>query len=203
MSTDNEGKKMKIFGFVGSPRKEGNTAWTVNEILEGAKAQGAETQVLYSGDLDIKPCKGCLGCTKSGVCVINDDMQKIYSALEQADAIVFGSPIYMGQMSGQAKMFADRLFAWITPRFSPRFKEEHAGKKLVLVFTQGNPDPEMFRAYYDYTKKMFQLLEFDVQKVQIVSGTRSGLACEIKGLRDDLRAIGSSLASAYFSGAER
>ena len=37
---------MKIIGFIASPRKEGNTAWIVNKILEGAKEQGAETQVL-------------------------------------------------------------------------------------------------------------------------------------------------------------
>ena len=61
---------MKIIGFIASPRKEGNTAWIVNKILEGAKEQGAETQSWYFSDLDIKPCQGCLGCTTrgSGLC---------------------------------------------------------------------------------------------------------------------------------------
>ena len=115
--------QMKIMGFIASPHKEGNTAWIVNKILEGAKEQDAETQAWYFCDLDIKPCRGCLGCHKGeGGCVINDDMQKIYDAFEHADAIVFGSPIYMGQMSAQAKIFTDRLFAQISPRFSPYFK---------------------------------------------------------------------------------
>ena len=57
---------MKIIGFTASPRKDGNTAWAVNKILEGAKEQGAETQSFYFSDLDIKPCKGCLGCVESG-----------------------------------------------------------------------------------------------------------------------------------------
>ena len=110
---------MKIIGFIGSPRKEGNTAWAVNKILEAAKGRGAETRAWHSCDLDIKPCKGCLGCVQSDKCVINDDMQKLYNALEQAGALVLGSPVYMGQMSAQAKIFTDRLFAQITPRFSP------------------------------------------------------------------------------------
>jgi multimeric flavodoxin WrbA len=38
-------------------------------------------------------------------------MQKLYDALEQADALVLGSPVYMGQMSAQAKIVTDRLFA--------------------------------------------------------------------------------------------
>ncbi len=184
---------MKIIGFIASPRKEGNTAWIVNKILEGAKEQGAETQSWYFSDLDIKPCKGCLGCIQGDRCVINDDMQKLYDALAQADALVLGSPIYMGQMSAQAKIFTDRLFAQITPRFSPQFKEENAGKKLVLAFTQGNPDSGMFQTYYDYTKHMFQLLEFDVKDVVVVTGTRSESASERKELHTVLKDIGSSL----------
>ena len=186
---------MKIIGFIASPRKDGNTAWAVNQILDGAKAHGAETEVFYSGVLDIKPCRGCLGCTENDKCVINDDMQKIYTTLKQADALVLGSPIYMGQMTAQAKVFTDRLFAYITPRFSPRFKEENAGKKLTLVFTQGNPNHDMFKEYIDYTEKMFKMLEFDVNGVQIVAGTRSEQACEKKDLHVVLNDIGSSLAA--------
>ena len=186
---------MKVIGFVASPRKTGNTAWTVNKILEGAREQGAETQVWYSGELDIKPCRGCLGCTKSYKCVIDDDMQEIYSTLKQADVLVLGAPIYMGQMSAQAKTFIDRLFAQIIPRFSPRFKEENAGKKLILVFTQGNPDPDKFKIYYDYTKNMMQLLEFEVKETVIVAGTRSEAASEKKELPAKMKNIGLSLVS--------
>jgi multimeric flavodoxin WrbA len=188
---------MKIIGFIASPRKEGNTAWVVNKILEGAKEQGAETQSWFCSDLDIKPCRGCLSCHSKGDhgCVINDDMQKLYDAIEHADALVLGSPVYMGQMSGQAKIFTDRLFAQITPRFSPHFKEKNAGKKLILVFTQGNPDPGMFQVYFDYTQNIFQLLEFDVKGLHVVPGTRNGPAHERKDLHTVMKGIGSSLVS--------
>ena len=190
---------MNIIGFIASPRKEGNTAWVINKILEGAKEQGAETQSWYCSDLDIKPCNGCLSCHNKGDrgCIIDDDMQKLYNAIEQADALVLGSPVYMGQMSGQAKIFTDRLFAQITPRFSPHFKEENAGKKLILVFTQGNPDPGMFQVYFDYTKRMFQLLEFDVKGVYVVAGMRNKPAHERKDLHTVMKDIGSSLVSDY------
>ena len=184
---------MQIVGYIGSPRNDGNTALAVNKILESAGESGAETRAFYSGKLCIDPCKGCLCCVESGKCVINDDMQELYAALKKADALVLGSPVYMGQMSAQAKIFTDRLFAHITPRFSPRFKEENSGKKLVLVFTQGNPDPGMFQAYFDYTKRMFQLLEFDVKGLHVIAGTRSGPAHERKDLHDAMREIGSSL----------
>lgn len=184
---------MKIIGFIASPRREGNTAWIVNKILEGAQEQGAETQAWYFSDLAIKPCLSCYGCKQGDQgCIINDDMQKVYNALEQADALVLGSPVYMGQMSAQAKIFTDRLFAQFSPRFSPYFKE-NAKKKLVLVFTQGNPDSGLFQLYFDYTKNMFQLLEFDVKEVQVVAGMRNEPAHERKGLDTVMKAIGSSL----------
>jgi multimeric flavodoxin WrbA len=186
-------KKMKIIGFSASPRKEGNTAWIINKILEGAKEQGAETQSFYSSDLDIKPCTGCLACVQGDKCVINDDMQQLYDALDQADALILGSPVYMGQMTAQAKIFTDRLYAKITPRFSPHLKEKNAGKKLVLVFTQGNPDSGKFQVYFDYTGQMFQMLEFDVKGVHVIAGMRNEPAHERKELYTTMKDIGSAL----------
>jgi multimeric flavodoxin WrbA len=189
---------MKVVGFIASPRKKGNTAWIVNQILEGAKEKGAETQAFYFNDLNIKPCQGCNGCKNGDKgCIINDDMQKVYDALEKVDALVLGSPVYMGQMSAQAKIFTDRLYARFSPRFSPYFKERNAAKKkLVLLFTQGNPDADLFKAYFDYTKKMFTVLEFDVQEVQVVTGMRTAPAQERKDLNIAMKNIGSSLVSA-------
>jgi multimeric flavodoxin WrbA len=187
---------MKIIGFTASPRKEGNTAWTINKILEGARERGAETQSWYFSDLDIKPCRGCNGCKKGDRgCILNDDMQKLYDAITQADALVLGSPVYMGQMSAQAKIFTDRLYALFSPRFSPYFKEGQAKKSLTLVFTQGNPDSSKFQVYFDYTKSMFQMLEFDVQGVQVIAGMRNEPAHERKELHAAMKDIGSLLVS--------
>ena len=188
---------MKLIGIIASPRKEGNTAWVVNKILKGAEEQGAETESWYFSDLDIEPCRGCLCCHEGAErgCIINDDMQELYGAIEQADALVLGSPVYMGQMSGQAKIFTDRLFAQISPRFSPHYKEKVRNKKLILVFTQGNPDPGMFQVYFDYTKHIFQLLEFDVKDVVVVAGMRNEPAHERKDLDAVTKEIGSSLVS--------
>jgi Multimeric flavodoxin WrbA len=195
---------MKIIGFVASPRKTGNTAWVVNQILESAKEHGAETQSWYCSDLD-KPCRSCYACRQGDLhgqsskrCLINDNIQKLYDELERADALILGSPIYMGQMSAQAKIFNDRLFGsqLYQPRFHPHFKEENlAKKKLILVFTQGNPNAEMFRGYFDYTKQMFQLLGFEVKEVVVVAGMRNELAHERKELHSLTEKIGLSLVS--------
>jgi multimeric flavodoxin WrbA len=197
-SPDNKGIKqriMKIIGFTASPRKNGNTAWVINKILEGAKEQGAETKSYHFSDLDIKPCQGCLCCHngEDRGCFIKDDMQDLYGAIESADVLILGSPVYMGQMSAQAKIFTDRLFAQISPRFSPYYKEKTVKRKLILVFTQGNPDMSMFKVYFDYTKRMFQLLEFDVLDVQVIAGMRNEPAYERKDLDMAMKGVGFSL----------
>jgi multimeric flavodoxin WrbA len=192
-------KNMKIMGFIASPHKKGNTAWIVNQILEGAKENGAEIRSWCFSDLDIKPCRGCLGCHEDNArgCVIKDDMQKLYNAIEQSDAIVLGSPVYMGQMSAQAKIFMDRLFAQISPRFSPHYKECAVKKKLILTFNQGNPDTSLFQQYIDYTQHVFEMLEFDVKMGPVVAGMRNGPANEIKDLPAALKDIGAALVSEY------
>ena len=184
---------MKIIGFSGSPHRNGNTVWTVEQILEGAKQAGAETVVFSASVLDAKPCRGCFGC-KSGDkgCIINDDMQKVYDELRDADALVFASPVYMGQMTGQAKVFMDRLFPANSPTFSPYYKEQ-SKKKLLLLFTQGNPDKSKFQTYFDYTKQLFEMLDYDVKEPVIVAGTRSLDAKDMSGLKETLLAVGAEL----------
>ena len=128
-------------------------------------------------------------------CVVKDDMQPLYAALEHADALILGSPVCMGQMTGQAKIFMDRLFAQIHPRFSPQFKEEHAGKKLLLLYTQGNPNAAMFKEYFDYVERMFGLLEFEVKGVHVFAGMRAESARKRTDLPALLKSIGASFAS--------
>jgi multimeric flavodoxin WrbA len=121
-------------------------------------------------------------------------MQKVYSELQNADALIFASPVYMGQMTGQAKVFMDRLFPTNSPRFSPYYKEQ-AKKKLLLVFTQGNPDKSKFRTYFDYTKQLFEILDYDVKEPVTVAGTRSAEARDMDGLGESLWVVGAGLLS--------
>lgn len=57
---------MVVIGVNGSPRKQWNTATLVSKALEGAAAQGAETELVHLYDLDFKGCKSCLACKTRG-----------------------------------------------------------------------------------------------------------------------------------------
>lgn len=107
---------MKIVGIVCSPRKGGNTEILMKEALQAAREAGAETQLISLMDKEITPCDACGACEKTGLCVINDDMQDIYSEFEQADGVILGTPVYFVNVSAQAKAVMDRTYAFLMSR---------------------------------------------------------------------------------------
>jgi len=102
---------MKILGLVCSPRKGGNTEILVDQALASAREAGAETEKLHVADLNIAPCDACDGCRADGVCVVDDDMQTVYERLDEADGLIFGTPVYFLNVSAQAKAIIDRTYA--------------------------------------------------------------------------------------------
>lgn len=102
---------MKVLALTGSPRKGGNTETLVAAIMGGATASGAHCETIRLPDLAIAPCIGCGGCTKTGRCVIQDDMQGLYDMVDAAHVVLLASPIYFYGLSAQTKGFVDRTQA--------------------------------------------------------------------------------------------
>jgi multimeric flavodoxin WrbA len=100
----------KILGIVGSPRKGGNTEQLMERVLAAAAEAGAETRVFSLAGKTVGPCVACDACVSGKVeyCVQQDAMADLYPLMEWADAIVFGSPVYMGTMTAQLKAVFDR-----------------------------------------------------------------------------------------------
>jgi len=111
---------MKVLAFNGSPRKKWNTATLLEKALEGSTSQGAETELIHLYDLNYKGCVSCFACkTKGGKsygkCAVKDDLTPIFKKIEVANAIILGSPIYYGTVSGEMKSFMERLlFPYMT-----------------------------------------------------------------------------------------
>ena len=182
---------MQVIGFSGSPRKDANTDRLVRQVLAGAGAEGAETQFFRIADLSIKGCISCYYCRAHDTCAMKDDMQDIYKALHAADAVVVGSPVYMGQMSGQTKIFVDRLLPLLNADFTTRLKKQPA---LVLAFTQGQPDTASFMPYIENTQQFFGFLGFSPKAVLVAGGTREkDDVTKQKDVMDRAAATGASL----------
>ena len=104
---------MRLLGIVGSPRKNGNTEILVKEAFKPAIEAGWQTDLFLMSEKEVAPCDACSGCFKTGSCVIKDDMQELYKLLDQADAVIWASPVYFGSVSAHSKQpWTGRLLCW-------------------------------------------------------------------------------------------
>lgn len=166
---------MKVVGFVGSPRREGNTSAIVNEVLRGAAETGAETRVFYINELGIRGCQACYKCqTPEGRCVQTDGMTQLYDEIFSADAVVFGTPVFMFQVTGQMKTFIDRLFAllYLKDGKPGAFGNKMKGKKAVTVYSQSQPDTSLFASSFDLNEGVLGFLGFKIQERIAVGNMR-------------------------------
>jgi multimeric flavodoxin WrbA len=101
--------KPKVTAFIGSPRKGGNSELLTKELLKAAEQEGAETEAICLDEYDLKPCDACLACRKTKKCKIDDDGEKLFNKVMEADGIVLATPVYFGSCSAQTKIFIDRM----------------------------------------------------------------------------------------------
>jgi len=160
---------MVVVGITGSPRRKGNTEMLVSEVLTGVTEAGGEVIPFSVADGDIGGCTGCMRCRRVPRCSIDDRMTLIYEAVMRADAVVFGSPVYMGQMSAQAKAVVDRFYALLNNDGSPRFRQ---GTILLPLFTQGHAEAGRYASYFDLCDEMFTQLGFEVLPPVVAGGIR-------------------------------
>ncbi len=181
---------MRVIGFVGSPRENGNTAVLVRRILEGATAVGADSEVFYLNKLHIKGCQACMYCKTHDGCQQEDDMIRLIEEIKKADRIVIGSPIYMWYVSGQTKVFLDRLYVFHTGPNSP--SKMPPGKKAALVFSQGNPDEKAFSQYIEILPSFLRRSGVEITDTLHAAGIPS--AADNEALMQKAYEIGAGLA---------
>ena len=138
---------MNVLAINSSPKMDkGNTALVLNPFLDGCREAGAQVEVLYTKQLDIKPCQGEFACwlKHPGECFQKDDMEIVRPKLADADIWVLATPVYVDAVTGPMKNLMDRLIPLGQPFIELR--EDHCrhplreGAKpgqLVLVSTCG------------------------------------------------------------------
>lgn len=105
---------MNILIINGSPRgMNGNTGVLIQACVDALKQEGVDTEVVNLGEIALNPCTGCEACSRTGACVIKDDVAGIQKKMLAADGLVYASPNYMMNVSGHMKMFMDRCFTHV------------------------------------------------------------------------------------------
>lgn len=98
----------KVLVISTSPRKGSNSDQLAEDFIRGAQQSGNTVEKVTLRDKTIGFCKGCLSCIRTQRCVITDDANAIVEKMLNSDVIVFATPIYYYEMSGQMKTMLDR-----------------------------------------------------------------------------------------------
>ncbi|MBE5802205.1 MAG: flavodoxin family protein [Clostridiales bacterium] len=156
----------KVIAFLGSPRRGGFTAQLIEQVLQGARSAGAETIVYDLNEEGVKGCQGCFYCRTHEGCQTRDKLAPMYEDIREADGVVAGFPIYFGAISGQGKLWLDRMYPMYGDGFVPRLP----GKRAVTVYAQANPDDTRFRSAIDSTDGFLRGIGWELVDSLLVYG---------------------------------
>lgn len=101
----------KVLAINGSPRKDGNTAILIRTILAEVEKEGIKTETIQIGGKKVHGCMACMKCfeNRDGKCVIDDDIvNTCIGKMQEADGIIFGSPVYFLDVTSEMKALIDR-----------------------------------------------------------------------------------------------
>ena len=100
---------MKVTAILGSPRNNGVSSTLAHAFIKTAKKAGAATTVYPLNDMTFQGCQGCNICkTKKEYCILKDELTPVLVELMVSDIVVFATPVYYWDVSGQFKCFFDR-----------------------------------------------------------------------------------------------
>ena len=115
-----------------SLRKASNSDLLADEFARGAKDAGNSVEKISLHGKNLGFCQGCLACQKTGRCVIQDDANEIAQKMHNADVLVFATPIYYYEMSGQMKTMLDRA--------NPLYGSDYQFREVYLLTCAAEED---------------------------------------------------------------
>ena len=166
---------MEVMAINGSPRKKWNTAMMLEKALEGAGSKGAQTSLVHLYDLNYKGCISCFACKKRngesyGKCAVKDDLAPIFKKIEAVDALILGSPIYFGDVTGAMRSFMERLLFQYLVYTNPRQTLFPKKIDIGLIYTMNAPEKEANKIGYD------RLFNFNENVMKMILGRAESLA---------------------------
>lgn len=155
---------------------------------------GTETEKVYVDEFAFGSCKGCRYCKTEANCILDDGYRHLWENIIAADGIAFGSPVYMGQVTGQAKLALDRLYFLL--RSDRSLKHDGGSKKGAVIIVCGTDDPEHPQPSARTLDVFFRYLQVREAEKLVVTGVggRGEVAYRPEVLQQ-ARAVGRELAS--------
>lgn len=191
---------MKVLAILGSPRKNGNSEVLAQTVAAAiAEKCNAEIEYLRANKLAISGCIGCNGCEKNGMCVIKDDMIDVYEKIDQADIILFATPVYFYGPSSQVKAVIDRCQARWSRKYilKTRYRQQdrRIGCLLATAATQGK---KLFDGSILVAKSFFDAIDVEYGGACTIRGVdEKGALAEQSGQLLEAKAFAESIADNF------
>jgi multimeric flavodoxin WrbA len=168
---------MKVITILGSPRKKGKTAQTLDLFENNLLIKGYDVERICLTDHQIKGCVGCHSCMNKNdapECVLKDDAISIFEKMILADVIVYASPIYCYDFTSQFKTFIDRHWCLTQNYGTPYASSNIAGKKVALLITcMGTAEQNADLAQEIFDRSMKGVLRCNIIGKYVVSLSES------------------------------
>ncbi len=175
----------KVIGLIASPRgKESNSRRLVEAVLQGARAEGATTDLIDVYSLRIGYCTACGTCYATGECTLSDDFPELFEKMMGADGIVLGAPNYVDSVPAPMKAVFDRMSDAIHCRM-------FTGKFGCSVCTAGGGNQEKIVEYMDHVLNAFGAIAIGGVGVAVSGGPSA-----LEGAEKDARELGKTLVEA-------
>lgn len=146
-----------ILIITGSPRKGGNSDMLAEAFAKGARSNGHQVSIFNSAQKDIGACKACMTCWSKGrACSFVDDFAELEPLLEQADAVVFSSPLYWFSFSTQIKAPIDKLHPYSLEKALRPLKI----KESALLVCAAIPEYRVFDGIIGTYKSILEFLDW-------------------------------------------
>ncbi len=190
----------KVLGFMGSPRKNGNTHILVSRILEGASDSGASTELVFLDDLVIRECDGCHLCWNGNPCSKDDDLEDVFEKIAGSDVLVFGTPVYWFGPTALMKGLIDRFVYFNCPENRVKIQ----GKRAVLAVPFEDEERETADLLVTFFEKSLEYLEVDLFGTVLAPGvTKLGEIRDRKEYLDEGYELGRRVVSEPGTGGNR
>ncbi len=166
---------MQVIAINGSPRNNKNTATLLNEALKGAQSTGARTKLVHLYDLTYKGCVSCFVCKKKGQtqlgrCFMQDDLTEVLGQILESDALIMGSPIYFGDVTGAMRSFMERLY-FSNLSYDSTVNRSICEKSIAsaFIYTMGVTAEQMeqigYRTMFNHHEHYMKLLNGKVEQL--------------------------------------
>ncbi len=162
-----------VIGILGSPLPEGNTAILLREALRGAAATGCSTETILVNNLDFQPCMEMMFCTEHETCIMDDDMQEMYTKVRNADSIIIATPVMTMGIPGRLKSFMDRFQVFFMAKYlrnqslvAPEKKKVRRG---LFICISGMKIPEVFVGAKLTAKAFFDIIDCPYRDELLIS----------------------------------